>query len=140
VQVVGWDTSLETGDALIDAQHREVFELIAKLEVLPSDDPAVILDVAGQIMEHVDVHFSMEEDLMRRWSYPAADVEEHCEEHRSLKDRARSAVLDVRTGRVATTAPMVEFLRTWLTDHIDDLDRRLVDYIRERRASGADFE
>ncbi len=125
-----WDASLETGDALVDGQHRGILLFVNEVAALESDDPIVILGVVDRLMEHVDTHFAAEEELMMRGGYPADACNEHKAAHRMLKDKARAATLGFRGSWNITREPFVEFLGTWLVDHIETEDRKMIDYLK----------
>ena len=127
---VEWDSGLETGDALVDEQHRGIFELFNEMAALEPDDTAALLPLADRLMQHVDTHFDMEEDLMVRGGYPRDDYEGHVREHRDLKEKARDAVLEFRRGAGTGRGPFIEFMRSWLLVHIETEDRKLVEHIR----------
>jgi hemerythrin-like metal-binding protein len=131
---------LETGNGLIDAQHREMFDLIASLEALGPARQAGAFAIAASLMEHVDVHFAMEEDLMRASAYEDSKLEDHVLEHEALRQRARDAILAFRTGADPSSAGMVEFLRSWLWEHIEGQDRDLVAHLRDAWDPGLESE
>ena len=125
-----WDTSLETGDALVDSQHRGILMFANEVAALDTDDPVVILDIVDRLMDHVDTHFAAEEELMARGGYPADEYNGHRAAHRMLKDKARAATLGFRGAWNVTRDPFVEFLGTWLVDHIETEDRKMIDYLK----------
>ena len=125
-----WDPTLETGDPVVDEQHRGVVALINEIDDIEPDDTAGLLSVAERLMDHVETHFGTEEDLMRRGGYPAEAYEAHVREHQLLKEKARDAVLQFRSGAKAGKEPFVEFLRVWLVDHIETEDRKLVGHVK----------
>jgi hemerythrin len=131
-----WDASLETGDDRIDGQHQKLLALFNELEHSGGrHDSAEVQSVLERLIDYVSVHFTMEEDLMRRLEYPAEDAGRHVQEHRMLTKRTRDMVLDFRTGALSTVGPLVIFLRQWLTCHVDQEDRRLVEHVQRRQAS-----
>ncbi len=132
---IPWDTDLETGDALVDEQHRNIFSLINEVEALETDDVAAILSIVERVMAHVDTHFTTEEKLMLREGYPREAFERHRIEHQKLTDRARTAALGFRGSWDITRGPFVELLRVWLLGHIEDEDRAMVDHMRKKGAS-----
>lgn len=125
------DRSLETGDEVVDRQHRDIKALVADVEHA-SDDPAEIMDVLERLMDHVECHFATEEDLMHRESYPEDAIAEHVADHHHLTETAREAVLDFRSGGLTTMAPLASLLGDWLSNHVERHDRALVNYVRER--------
>jgi hemerythrin len=129
-----WDPALETGERTIDDQHMELMRLFNELDQAERQDgPEEVRRVLDALIDYTSVHFSMEEDLMRREHYPAEDLESHKAEHRDLTARTREMVLDYRTGQLASVEPLTAFLRDWLTHHIDERDRLLADHLRARR-------
>jgi len=85
----------------------------------------------------VSTHFSAEEELMARYSYPEDCVRTHREQHEDLSTRARELVLAHRLGESASVLPLVALLQEWLTVHILDADREFVTHIREIRTDRA---
>lgn len=126
-----WDDSMETGDPLVDRQHREIHLLVDYVESAQSD-PHALMPVLAALMEHVDCHFATEEALMERTGYAGEAAEAHIAEHHKLKDEARDVVLRFRNGELTEMDPVVEFLRAWLRDHVHDRDREFIEYVRAR--------
>lgn len=124
-----WSTTLETGDPLVDAQHRDIHALVDYVEAA-EDRPAEILEVLDRLMQHVDAHFATEEALMRRAGYDGERAEEHIAEHRDLTQSAREQVLKFRSGELMSTVPLVEFLRQWLGTHVYEHDLDFIEYVR----------
>jgi hemerythrin len=134
VDRIEWDASLETGDRVVDLQHRAIHRIFNQL-CDASDDPSQILGVLDFLTQHVNAHFATEEDLMPRAEFPQHLTDVHVAEHRVLTERVREHVLDYREGRFTTTDPLLDLLDTWLISHIHDCDRVLVDHIRLRGVS-----
>lgn len=127
---VAWDPELETGDETVDAQHRELFALLDRFE-RSGDDLRSGLEMADAIMQHVEVHFDMEEDLMRRTDYRSDRFAEHARQHRILKDEARDRVIGFRSSWQAGRPAFVDFLQSWLIEHTTTFDAALVDHLRQ---------
>lgn len=132
--MTGWDVTMETGDALVDRQHRRIHALVADVEAA-GDEPSEIRRILDHLMEHVDTHFATEEALMERIGFPEAERAAHVSEHRTLTEQARRAVLDFRTGELSSIGPVVEFLRGWLADHVHEHDKDFVEFVRARGGS-----
>jgi hemerythrin-like metal-binding protein len=134
---VDWDGSLDTGDQTIDAQHRAIVALCEHLTAAEKDGPDEVRRVLDQLTEYVAVHFALEQDLMEREAYPAEDRAEHVAEHESMTRLTRQQVLDYRTGRLTSVAPMREWLDVWIRRHVVEMDGRLAEHIRRRAAEQA---
>lgn len=131
MQEAGWDATLATGDALVDQQHRDIHELVDYVRAA-EDRPTEVLRVLDRLMEHVDCHFTTEEELMARSGYTGDAAARHIEEHRALTQAAREQVLLFRSGELTSTAPLAGFLREWLAGHVHGYDRAFVEFVRER--------
>ena len=128
-----WDDSLETGDALVDRQHRNIHQLVGYVEAA-RDRPELLMRVLERLMEHVDCHFATEEALMDKTGYVGAEALEHIAAHRQLTQDARDVVLKFRSGEITEMEPVVVFLRAWLASHVHDRDRRFIEFVRSRGA------
>ncbi len=125
---VEWDESMETGDPLVDQQHRNIHTLVDYAEAA-QDSPDLLMLVLERLMEHVDCHFTTEEALMERIGYVDPAASEHIAEHRMLTESARDVVLGFRSGELTEMGPVVEFLRGWLADHVHKRDRTFIDFV-----------
>jgi hemerythrin-like metal-binding protein len=136
---VEWDGSLETGHALVDEQHRELIAIFSDIADAgdPGCDPQSVGDLLVRLSDYVSTHFSAEENLMSRFSYPSENVEAHRAQHEELSVRTRELVLAHRRGETATILPLVALLQDWLTVHILGADSEFVDYLRMEQAGEA---
>jgi len=127
-----WDSCLETGHSDIDAQHRHLFELFNALQdAADSGDPGPSVDdVLDELSAYVMVHFEAERQLMAETAFDRTATADHLAEHDQLTNRVRDMVLEYRRGELTSVAPLIEFMQGWLSDHIRQTDRRLVDHVR----------
>ena len=132
---ITWDRALETGDAEIDAQHRELFDRIDKLlaasrEKRSREEVGQMLTFLGDYVVH---HFSAEERMMQAAAYP--EIGAHQTEHQRFvqefailyneyKTEGPSTLFIIRVGNRVTG---------WLREHIYRTDRSLVQWLRQHR-------
>lgn len=129
---IKWEHALELGHEAMDADHRQLVELVNKLAdgiVNNLGKPAydALLD---DLIARTKAHFGMEEQLMAACSYP--DAEKHRSEHAKLIEDA----LDHRAKFDAAAKPAISllyFFDQWLTRHIFSADRDLASFIAETR-------
>lgn len=126
-----WSTKFAIGIAEIDAEHAMLFRCLDKLmiSIHTSFGSDLIGEALDGLSEYTQVHFKVEECIMRLVGYP--DLAAHKADHeffaRELANfRARS--MDPNIGRV-----MVAFLTEWLIKHIDSTDRKYVAYFPGER-------
>jgi hemerythrin-like metal-binding protein len=126
-----WDGTLETGDPLVDQQHRRIHELVGELE-RAEDTPAELMRVLDHLAVHVDTHFATEERLMVAQAYPQELADAHRAEHAALTQSTRAIIVSFRKGELRSLAPVLEFLRGWLANHVHKCDLQLIEYCRAR--------
>jgi hemerythrin len=132
---ISFDPTLETGNAEIDSQHRDLFDRIDKLLSASRDrrsrgEVGQMLTFLGQ---YVVQHFAAEDRLMSISGYPDADVhraeharfvEEYGKLFREFKSEGPTSLFVIRVGNRVTA---------WLRDHIYRTDRELVDWINQQK-------
>ncbi len=130
-----WTPDLETGDAEIDRQHREILarasELISALERSAAVPEAVA--ALGALADYVYVHFDAEERIMAASRHPGLDT--HCRAHESIC-QAFLALAESYRDEGATPA-MVErvagFVEGLIVPHIREDDRALARHLQSPR-------
>lgn len=125
-----WDRSLETGDALVDDEHRAIYELVNQMyaHIAAGEEQEIVADSLDRIVEYARVHFAHEEALMTRTGYP--DLQHHCALHREFSAETDRLALEELAGVSFSPLGLTEFLRDWLERHIAVEDRRIGDYLR----------
>lgn len=81
-----WRRHFESGHTLIDAQHRQLFESVDRLQdLLAAPDSASLAQLCGsidQLMAEVTAHFASEEEVLEDLAWP--ELPAHRLEHRRL--------------------------------------------------------
>ena len=121
-----WTSDLAVGVDKWDAEHRQLFMLLAEIvRMVNHDSDDLQFEVARYLrflVSYVDFHFKSEELAMESLNYPAR--EQHVQEHRYF-----SAWLDDVTSQynhdpqAVDVIGMVEFLTKWLRTHIGKSDQ-----------------
>jgi hemerythrin-like metal-binding protein len=127
---IHWNPSLETGQTLVDTEHRILVFLFRKLDVaVKTGEPhTAVTDVIGELNRYVEFHFASEENLMRETHYP--HLATHQVQHADLL-----AELGVYSSKVIGLREfpedLVYFLNNWLIEHIATHDRHVARYVRD---------
>lgn len=136
MKLLDWTPEWETGVASIDAEERELLELVNTLHAAMESgrSRAVIRGVLEDIASYAQRHFTLEEQLMREYGYP--EVERHRHEHQRFvrqiaQFREDSFMPNSRAGTVTGVA-LLGFLVHWLEDHIPSWDKPLGQFLRDR--------
>jgi len=122
---------METGDPVIDGQHRRIIGLVDDLQSAEDNcEREQALNLLVRVMDFTITHFALEEDLMREVEYPPEPTMEMIEQHREFTAYARLRVIEFSTAAASCVPPLGAYLREWLVDHEFGLDRILVAWIR----------
>jgi hemerythrin-like metal-binding protein len=128
--LIEWSESLCLGLGEVDAQHREMAELLNRLQGAASgSDPGPALGILDELYLHTRDHFGFEERLMAENAYPGAV--EHRREHLMLMAELKSFIAGVRRGGEQLDAAALAGLKKWLVGHIIANDRALVEYLQQ---------
>ena len=125
---MGWTDNLLTGVHEIDQQHQILFDVVVRLEqAVSSDDKWSAVHFAlVELNSFANVHFAVEEALMRLHGYP--DLEAHIAAHRAFS--VGLADIKQHSIREDVSAEMMNMLKAWLVDHIGVADKAYVPYLR----------
>lgn len=136
---IEFDESLITGNEMIDAQHKELIERIAKLITCCEQNGGKLeaIKVLDFLDEYVEYHFSAEEKLQEEFEYPG--IAEHKEKHAEFKE----AVKELYEMLEEVEGPTEEFVNAvkknvldWLFGHIKGFDCSVASYVNMRSQAG----
>jgi hemerythrin len=128
-----WDESLETGNELIDNQHRALIALSDELQRSESGSREQMILALDKIVEFAQSHFLMEEELMAGVGYPDDAAHLMIEEHREFKSYARLRILEFRHGEGKSIKSLHMFMDDYLKKHEFGTDRDLADWIQQQK-------
>lgn len=120
-----WNSDLDIGHGIIDAQHRSLVGLLNKLhqDRLAGTGAQGIQSVLAELRDYVLFHFSQEEELMAVAGCPSMD--EHAEEHRRFAAQLEVLCTRHMQGDGEVPAATFNWLAQWLLDHIAVQDKAL---------------
>jgi hemerythrin len=134
---IAWDEALAVGDPGVDADHRRMITLIAKLEQAARSG-GDCTEIGGTLTELAELcrdHFAREETLQQAIGFPGA--QDHRTAHDMLLKRLDAVQAhyadgcdEVREGIIRTLG---DSLATWLLKHITDNDMEFKPYVAECR-------
>ena len=131
---IEFDKTLETGNDLIDTQHKE---LIARVNKLTTDgvvgkEKNVAVQTLDFLMDYTDFHFTAEEKLQAEHSFPLIDA--HKAQH-AIFVKAVDELKEMLEEEEGPTEAFVEAVKKnvveWLLRHIQIWDKRGAEYVKE---------
>ena len=135
-----WQEAYECGEATIDREHRELFELANVLldaSFKSASSPQAFSAALEKLLAHVVRHFANEEDVLARHGY--ARLETHRAAHAGLLARAGELKASAAAGK-ASLGVLVEFLaNTVVARHLFKADREYFPLFRRETARGKGY-
>lgn len=126
-----WTDSLTVHVPTMDAQHVKLVGMINELydAMREGKGGQQVVTVLGELADYTHTHFAAEERLMRQVEYP--DLERHLTVHKGLLKKVDTLRAEAEAATTGSAAAMrtLEFLKTWLVEHIMRVDHRYGDYM-----------
>lgn len=130
---IKWKKSYETGNPIIDQQHKGLVDIINELydaiKYRGDIDHAYI--TYNELIKYTKIHFLREESLLINANYK--DIKKHQELHKKLTAQVFSLNDKFANNRKDICVETILFLKAWLTDHIIAEDLKYVKHIKNIR-------
>ncbi|MHC1711903.1 MAG: bacteriohemerythrin [Solidesulfovibrio sp.] len=133
MSVIKWDASLAIGHKEIDAQHQNLFSLVARLHdtILNKNDQMDIKETLFDLYKYTSLHFSEEEALMHKTEY--AHLDEHVAMHDEFVKTLDTLSVTARRGDIHIEMDVLNWLVSWLVNHISISDKKLFTCLEQYR-------
>ena len=133
MKTLRWDQSYSVNVAELDLQHERLFRTVAELEraVAMGSAGSVINGILDKVVSYTIEHFATEEALMQEHGFP--DLAAHCHEHNLLSQNLTQFNLSSMAGRPGVPAALLDFLQTWLREHILKSDKQYGEFLQRPR-------
>lgn len=124
-----WDKRLSVGAPSMEAQHRLLVEALNELHsaVMRGEPSGVTGLFLRTFIAYTRNHHAAEEALMARLDYP--ELQQHRALHRELMENLETQLAHLERGEGTVTVEFLHFLRDWLTNHIQKVDRAYLPWI-----------
>lgn len=128
---VEFDKALETGNEMIDSQHKELISRIDQLLVSCQDGNGQVkaIKMLDYLLDYTEFHFDAEEKLQEEIGFPG--INEHKAKHAEFKNAVKELqeMLEEEEGPTeAFVAQIQKNVVDWLFDHIKVFDRAVAEY------------
>jgi hemerythrin len=123
---IDWKDSYKIGNADIDEQHINLFEIINRF--IDATDKESMNLCEMHLFNYTRFHFGHEEKLMQSIGYP--DTRAHRLQHLALLSRLNEISLQIADDKL-DLKEWTDFLSDWLTKHIATSDTKLAAFIKE---------
>lgn len=129
-----WVKELESGNAVIDTQHRELFDAFNTLfdACARGEGKAELLHTIDFLSQYADKHLTEEEQLMIEYHYP--DYAAHKTRHTILRRQIAAVIEDYHQSSLSrlVVAKVNSIMSSWLVEHVLVWDIQLAAYLRTK--------
>ncbi len=118
-----WNSSqYSVGVKSIDGQHSVLFGLINDLHeaMRKGQGQSQTGPLLSKLVDYTETHFTAEEEMMADADYPG--LADHKLKHRDLIKQVQDFSSRLEKGEAALSLDLMNFLRDWLTNHIQKVD------------------
>lgn len=128
-----WEKEFEIGCEMVDAQHRELVNLVSEFEksIEKSVTGKQLADVLRFVVGYTRYHFSAEEQLMQQIGYN--ELIPHKKIHDELIHEVTGILLKLKNGEKLEPARLLEFLTDWVKKHVLEEDKKIGEFFRSRQ-------
>lgn len=132
MSLIRWDDNYKTGIEVVDEQHRNLIEMINDLHkaMREARGREVMGDILDRLLKYTVYHFGTEEKLMKEYSYPK--YLSHFTKHQKLTDEVKNFQARFNAGERMITIKFMEFLSSWLNDHILQTDKKFGAFVTSK--------
>jgi hemerythrin len=130
--LMAWKEDYSVGIQDIDKQHMRLIELVNKVhESMSVGKSKDVLDqVFEELIDYTKTHFTYEENLLVRISYPGSNA--HKSLHTELVARVLGYKQRIDKGELGISIDVMKFLKDWLNDHILVEDKKYGRFYSEK--------
>ncbi|MCX6080623.1 MAG: bacteriohemerythrin [Chloroflexi bacterium] len=130
MSIMSWSESYSVGSLGIDAQHKKLFDLVNELHDAMSQGKGkeILGATLDKLVNYSKEHFAIEEKMLANVNYP--DLPTQKLEHAAFIQKVFELQTQYRSGKVALTLPVMEFLKDWLVNHIIKNDQKYMAYVK----------
>jgi hemerythrin-like metal-binding protein len=129
--LLAWDSRYSVGVKSIDGQHSVLFGLVNDLHaaMMKGQAQSMTGPLLRKLVDYTKTHFAAEEKLMATAKYPG--LTDHQAKHRDLIKQVTEFVARFDKGEVTVNLDLLNFLRNWLVNHIQKVDREYGPWLNE---------
>jgi len=130
--VIDWRDVYATGIVALDNEHRGLITEINRLyeAIRDKHGEKIVAEILDSLTTYTVDHFAHEEKLMSEYNF--SGLEEHREIHQTLIEKVKWFRQRVDAGEEGVAQDLLKFLRSWLLEHILEVDKQYGPFLESR--------
>lgn len=132
MSLIQWNATLSVGVQSLDKEHQQLVELVNRMHeaMQTGQGKNVVGEILEKLIHYTQTHFKHEEELMTKTAYPQASV--HTLHHTQLTKKVVEFREQFLSGKVTLSMEVMNFLKSWLQDHILKMDKGYTQHFQSR--------
>jgi hemerythrin len=129
---VVWQETNSVGNKTLDEQHKRLLDILNRLyDAMSAVAPVRVRALTEELVNYTREHFRDEERMLLRAGYP--NLEQHKSIHQTMVAKTNKMHQQFQRNGDDFGDPVVllQFLREWWLEHINQVDRQYVEYVRD---------
>jgi hemerythrin len=121
--LITWSNSLSVNVLAMDQEHKRLVGIVNDLHAAMKEGKGneVVGKTLDDLVEYVKKHFADEETLLAARKYPGLLGQQRA--HAKLTEQVLAYQSRFRGGGALITVELMQFLKQWLVDHIQGMDK-----------------
>ena len=130
--LIQWTDALSVNVKKFDDQHKKLVQYINDLHdaMRAGQGQAAMGPILKNLVDYTKTHFAEEENLMQLHKYPGYLTQKT--QHTKLVSEVQRIEKEFASGSKALTIEVMNFLKSWLTDHIQKTDKSYSTFFAEK--------
>ncbi len=129
--MIKWNDKYSVGISIIDGEYKEFIDIINKVIVAKehNNKPEEVREALCETIKYAVNHFATEEIRMIKFNFPEYQL--HRNEHLDFTDKAVASINKVINGDYQVANEILEYLKRWLVNHIQETDSKYINSFNE---------
>ncbi|MEN8248690.1 MAG: bacteriohemerythrin [Bacteroidota bacterium] len=130
--LITWNDSLSVNIESIDEQHKVLVDMINDFytHIVDKSNKELIAELIAKMKDYTVFHFAYEEKFFDQFGFPGSA--KHREEHQIFIDKVEDLENRYNKGQIVLSLEVTNFLKNWLTNHIQGTDMEYSKFLVER--------
>lgn len=130
--LITWDDALSCNIHMMDLDHKKLVDLLNQVNdaMIMGKGQEILKDVVKELIDYTIYHFHKEETLMKTYGYSGHF--EHINQHNDFVKKMQEYHNSVSMGNFMFTIDLKNYLKNWLINHIQTIDKKFSVYLTSR--------